>query len=378
MLLVDGSGIRMGHSRLEESFFKKRSKFSHRPVTFIEIAVMTLFVFSALGQATLSYAATPVGGHSVTTESSHVSSSSTVTSNGVEEPYIIMQVASSSNPNEVYLVTGAQLAQRVVGGAIKSYFYLYINTGTTFAVNTSGVVSKQTITGYSTNNMYWNVQVPPSSGSSSFYGTLGQDLDTGATSNTLSEWQWADLNYGGGGKPISYTGSYDGGGPTACYVYSNNQIRESVYVIIVNSASKAIYNVIGGVLIQQTIDGVASTTFIALVSGSQGKLVTSGDNKDCPIVTNPVSTPSLRWYVRTPPVKGAIPGATITGNFGITGTVGAGIAKASEDGNMELLQFVDRSFQTGYIPNEGCATCVSMLESTNPVGDATAPWPGPT
>ena len=299
-----------------------------------------------------------------------------VSSDGNEEPYLLMQVAASSNPNLVYQITGAQIAQRVVSGAYKSYFYLFINTGMTFAVNTTGAVARTTITGYNTNNLYWNVQTPPTSGGTSFYATVGQDLDLGATSNTLSEWQWSDLNWGGGGKPISYTGSYDEGGPTACHVYSNNQLRESVYVIIVDSSSKAVYIMTGAVLIQQNVNGVESTTFVALVSGSQGKLVTSGDKTDCPEVQNPSTTPSLRWYVRTPPVQGAIPGATITGNFGITGTIGAGIARASENGNMELLQFVDRTFQTGFIPNADSPTDVSILESTNPVNGATAPWPG--
>jgi hypothetical protein len=288
-----------------------------------------------------------------------------------------MQVALASDPNEVFEITGGQLAQRVVGSADKNYFYLYIDSSVTFPVNTTGETVNDLISGYGTNNLYWNVQTPPtSSGETSFYGTVGQDLDLGATSNTLSEWQWSDLNWGGGGQPISYTGSYDGGGPTACYTYSNNQIRESVYVIVVNSASQDVYILTGASLIQQDIKGVDSTTFVALVSGTQGRLVTSGDSKDCPEVINPASTPSLRWYVRTPPVSGAISGATITGNFGITGTLGGGIARASENGNMEFLQFVDRTFQTGYIPNQGAPADISILESTNPVNDATAPWPG--
>ncbi len=285
------------------------------------------------------------------------------------------QVASASNPNQVYQITGAQIAQRLVGSAYKNYLYLYINTAKTFPVNTTGEVAKATISGYDTNNIYWNAQSPPGSGGS-FYGTVGQDLDIGATSNTLSEWQWADLNWGGGGKPISYTGSYDGGGPTACHTYSDNQLRESVYVITVDSSSKAVYLVTGVILIQQTVKGVASTTLVELVSGSQGKLVTTGDKSDCPVVSNPISSPSLRWYVRTPPVKGAIPGATITGNFGITGTLGAGVTKAPEDGNMVFEQFLDRTFQTGYIPNEGGPTDISILMSTDPVSGATAAWPG--
>jgi len=323
--------------------------------------IVTLFVISSLAQASVSFAA---------------SSGVTVTSGGAEEPYIIEQVASATNPNSVYQITGAQIAQRAVGSTYKNYIYLFINTGKTFSTNTTGQTARVTVSGYTTNNMYWNVQTPPSSGSSSFYGTVGQDLDLGATSNTLSEWQWADLNWGGGGKPISYTGSYDGGGPTACYTYSNNQERESVYVIIVDSSSKAVYTVSGAILIQQKANGVESTTLIALVSGSHGKLVTSGDKKDCPVVSNPATTPSLRWYVRTPPVKGKIPGATITGNFGITGTLGEGVTRAPENGNMVFEQFVDRAFQTGYIPNQGAPTDISILKSTDPVSGATANWPG--
>lgn len=287
-----------------------------------------------------------------------------------------MQVALSSNPNEVFQIVGAQLAQREVSGAIKNYFYLFLNPEVTFAVNSTGEVAHADISGYSTNNLYWNIQSPPSSkGGTRVYETVGQDLDLGATSNTLSEWQWVDLNTAGGSQ-ISYTGSYDGGGPTACYTYSNNQLRESVYVILVDSSDNDVYIISGAELLQQSVNGMMSTTFIALVSTAQGKLVTSNDKSDCPEVVNPASTPSLRWYVRTPPVSGAIPGATITGNFGITGTLGCQVTKASENGNMEFLQFVDRTFQTGYIPNQAAPTDISIIESTNPVTDATAPWPG--
>jgi hypothetical protein len=334
------------------------------PSVGIVLLITSLFVISMLGPSTAA------------TISFATSAGTTVMSGNVEEPYIIEQIASASNPNFVYQISGAQIVQRVVGGADKNYIYIYINTGKTFPVNTTGQVARTTVSGYQTTDMYWNVQDPPSSGGSSFCGTVGQDLDLGATSNTLSEWQWADLNYGCGQNKFTYSGSYDGGGPTACYTYSNNQERESVYVIIADSSTKAVYTVTGGVLIQQKLNGVESSTFVALVSGSNGKLVTSGDNKDCPVVTNPSTTPSLRWYVRSPPVKGKIPGETITGNFGITGTLGEGITKAPEDGNMVYEQFVDRSFQTGYIPNQGGPTDVSILMSTDPVSGATAAWPG--
>ncbi len=228
------------------SIQRKHPRQDFKALSLLEIAVVALFVLSAFSQISAAYAASPAAAPVMTVS---VNTGTSVTSGGVQEPYIIMQVASSSNPSVVYQVTGARLAQRVVGGAYKSYFYLYVNSGKTFAVNTTGEVAKDTISGYSTTNLYWNVQTPPNSGgSTSFYGTIGQDLDLGATSNTLSEWQWVDLNYGGGAKPISYTGSYDGGGPTACYVYSNNQMRESVYVIIVDSSSKTVYHITGAEL----------------------------------------------------------------------------------------------------------------------------------
>lgn len=386
----DFSRLVMSYSILGKLSVTKGGKSQLRSISFVVIAIVGLFFLSAVTQASAAYTISGTGfisnshrhgggggGGSGGGGGKSSGGSGSISSNAQEEPYIIMQVASSSNPNEVYQITGAQLAQRVVTGDYKSYFYLYINPAVTFAVNSTGETAHLTISGYNTNNFYWNVQTPPtSSGGTQFYGTVGQDLDLGATSNTLSEWQWSDLNWGGGGSSINYNGSYDGGGPTACYTYSHNQERESVYVIIVNSATQAVYDIIGGVLLQQSINGVESTTFIALISSSQGKLVTSGDKTDCPVVANPESTPSLRWYVRTPPVEGAIPGATITGNFGITGTLGAGIAKAPEDGDMMLEQFVDRTFQTGYIPNQGLPTDISILESTNPVTGATAAWPG--
>lgn len=337
-------------------------------ISCIQIAIVALFILAALSQMSGVYAASNITQKSTTS----------VTSGGVEEPYILQQVASASNPNHVYQITGAQIAQRVAGDAIKSYLYLYIDTAKTFAANTSGVVAKVTVSGYDTSNFYWNVVAAPgtSSHGGAFCATIGQDLDLGATSNTLSEWQWSDLNWGCGSPQVNLSGSYDGGGPTACYVYSENQLRESVYEIIVDSSTHAVYTITGGEMVQQDIHGVESTTLITLVSGSHGQLVTSGDKKDCSEIANPISSPSLRWYVRAPPVAGKIPGATVIGNFGITGTLGAQISTASEDGNMIFNQYVDRSFQTGYIPNEGGSTDVSILKSTNPITGATANWPG--
>jgi len=289
-----------------------------------------------------------------------------------------MQVALASNPSQVFQITGAQVAQRLVSGEYKNYFYLFVNPSEIFPVNTTGEVAEATASGYDTNNIYWNVQTPPTSGNTLNYGTVGQDLDLGATSNTLSEWQWSDLNYvfSGSVPTISYNGSYDGGGPTACNVYSNNQERHSVYVLILNSTNDESYTITGGELIQQDINGVASTNFIALVNGTQGIVSITGDTIDCPEVANPVNTPSLRWYVRTPPVAGEIPGATITGNFGITGTVGGGLAPAATTNALELFQYVDSAMQTGYIPNEGSPTDISILQSTDPVSENTASWPG--
>jgi hypothetical protein len=357
----------LDRSTTQNSGILKISKFSS-----IKMAVLALFVISTFIQASTVYAATPSSPFN--SSAALANSATSVTSNGIEEPYVVQEVASASNPNLVYQITGAQLAQRNVGGVYKSYFYLYINTAKSFTANTTGQLAHAVVSGYSTNNFYWNVQA--SSSSSSFCGTIGQDLDLGATSNTLSEWQWSDLNWGCGRNKVTLNGSYDGGGPSACYVYSNNQERESVYVIIVDSSSHAIYSVTGAVLIQQSIKGVQSTTYIALVSGSHGRLVTTGDQKDCSEVVNPISSPSLRWYVRAPPVAGKVPGATIKGNFGITGTLGASVSKAPENGNMIFNQLVDRSFQTGYIPNKGGPTDISILMSTDPVTGATASWPG--
>lgn len=348
-------------TNLMSTHFKSRRSRTFKLSLAGVIIVIFIFMFSSLAQTSISFAAT---------------AGQTVMSGGTEEPYIIQQVASSSNPNLVYQITGAQIAQRLAGGMYKSYIYVFINTRKTFAANTTGEVSRVLVSGYNTNNLYWNAQIPPTSGSSSFCGTVGQDLDLGATSNMLSEWQWANMNWDCGRNKISYSGSYDGGGPTACYTYSNNQERESVYEIIVDASSMAVYQIVGAVLIQQKVNGVESSTFITLVSSSHGRLLTSGDNKDCPIVSNPSVMPSLRWYIRTPPVNGKIPGATITGNFGITGTLGEGVTKAPENGNMVFEQFVDRAFQTGYIPNHGGTTDISILLSTDPVSGATAPWPG--
>ena len=245
-------------------------------------------------------------------------------------------------------------------------------------MNASTVTAAVVATGYSTSNVYWNIQTPPSSGTTLNYATVGQDLDLGATSNTLSEWQWTNMNYVFGGKVSSvwYTGSYDGGGPTACHVYSNNQERHSVYEEFIQTGTTKEYTITGGELVQQNINGVQSTTFVVLVSTTHSANFESGDDIDCAEVLNPISSPNLRWYVRTPPVAGEIPGATITGNFGVTGTVGAELSPASTTNALVFMQFVNRTMQTGYIPNQVCATCVSTPSSTDPVSGHTANWPG--
>ena len=173
-----------------------------------------------------------------------------------------------------------------------------------------------------------------------------------------------------------YTGSYDGGGPTACHVYSNNQERHSVYELFIQTGTTNEYTITGGELIQQTINGVESTTFVVLVSTTHSANFESGDVTDCAEVLNPISRPALRWYVRTPPVSGNITGATLTGNFGITGTMGAAMVPAATTNALIFEQFVNRTFQTGYIPNQGCATCISILGSQDPVSGNSANWPG--
>ncbi len=303
------------------------------------------------------------------------SSATTVSSNGAVYPYVVQQVAFASNPGQVFQIIGGQIGEKIVSGNNKNYLYLFVNPGKTYALNTTSEIDKVQVSGYDTDNIYWNIQSPPGSESGTMnYGTIGQDLDTGATSNTLSEWQWTDLNYvfGGGVSHISYNGSYDGGGPTACNTYSGGQERHSVYVLIVNSATDQIYTITGGMLIQQKLNGVYSTTFVTLISSPRGRLSTGGDAMDCPEILNPSSTPSMRWYVRTPPTTGV----TTPGNFGITGSLGVELTTAQTTSALVLFQFVDRSFQTGYIPNKGCTSCISMMESTNPVTGNEAEWPG--
>jgi hypothetical protein len=303
------------------------------------------------------------------------SSANTVSSNGEVYPYVVQQVAFASDPGHVFQITGAQIAERIVTTDNKNYLYLFVNPSRTFALNTTSVVDKVQVSGYDTDNIYWNIQSPPSSsGGTMNFGTIGQDLDTGATSNTLSEWQWTDLNYvfGGGISHVNYNGSYDGGGPTACNTYSGGQERHSVYVLIVNSQTDQVYTITGGMLIQQKFNGLFSTTFVTLISNTQGRLSTAGDVKDCPEIVNPSVTPSMRWYVRTPPTSGV----STLGNFGITGSLGVELTTAQTTNALVLFQFVDRTFQTGYVPNQGCTSCVTMLESTNPVTGEEAAWPG--
>ncbi len=303
------------------------------------------------------------------------SSVNSVSSNGAVYPYIVQQVAFASNPGQVLQISGGQIAEKIVTSDNKNYFYLFVNPSKTYALNTTSEIDKVQVSGYDTNNIYWNIQSPPtSSGGTMNYGTIGQDLDTGATSNTLSEWQWSDLNYvfGGGVSHVTYSGSYDGGGPTACNTYSGGQERHSVYVMIVDSATDQVYTITGGMLVQQKINGVFSTTFVTLISGTEGKLSTAGDAKDCPEILNPSTTPSLRWYVRTPPTSGV----STPGNFGITGSLGVELTTAQTTNALVLFQFVDRTFQTGFIPNQGCTSCISMMDATNPVNGENAQWPG--
>lgn len=359
-------------------------------ISFVVVLIIIIPFIIQSPQFSNAYAPGPLPGRFQTASTTETSSTSggidfpssgnVVSSSGIEEPYVVQQVAFASNPNEVFQITGAQIAQRIVTGDVKNYLYLFVNPSDTFAVNKSTEVATAQISGFDTNNIYWNIQSPPgSSGGSMNYGTVGQDLDTGATSNTLSEWQWTDLNYVFGGRvnTVNYNGSYDGGGPTACNTYSSGQERHSVYVMIVDSSTNEVYTITGGILIQQNVNGVASTTFETLLGGTQGRLSTSLDSQDCPEVANPSVTPSLRWYVRTPPIAGAVSGASITGNFGITGTLGMELTTAASTNALVIFQFVDRTFQTGYIPNQMCTSCISMLSSTNPVNGATAPWPGP-
>ena len=358
-------------------------------ITFIVVLMIIVPFVIQSPQISNAYAPGPLPSHrhthtgnststttTTTTTESFPSTGNVVSSGGVEEPYVIQQVALASDPGQVFQVMGAQIAQKVVTGDIKNYFYLFVNPSETFPVNASSIEATAQVSGFDTNNIYWNIQSPPNSGGGTLnYGTVGEDLDTGATSNTLSEWQWTNMNYvfGGHVSTINYNGSYDGGGPTACNVYSDGQQRHSVYVMVVDSQTNQVYTITGGKLIQQNVGGLQSTVFETFVSGTQGQLSTAMDNKDCPEILNPAVTPSLRWYVRTPPTSGVSP----TGNFGITGNLGLELTTSSSTNALVLFQFINRSFQTGYIPNIACPSCVTISDSTNPVTGQEAAWPGP-
>jgi len=162
------------------------------------IVVLMIFVPFMISSPQFSYANAP-GPLPVRNQSSQnsggsnnfASSANIVSSNGAVYPYVVQQVALASNPNQVFQIMGGQIAERVVTGDNKNYFYLFVNPSKTYSVNTTSESATAQVSGFNTNNIYWNVQSPPgSSGGSMNFGTIGQDLDTGATSNTLSEWQW--------------------------------------------------------------------------------------------------------------------------------------------------------------------------------------------
>lgn len=276
-----------------------------------------------------------------------------VSSLGQEQEPILTEVALNSNTHQVFQVTGAQIVLRDVGGAYKNYIYLFVNPGQTFGVNTTGLVQNQTLTGQNTNNIYWNAQTPLSSGGGTVgYGTVGQDLDP--ANNTLSLWQWANPNYVFGGRitTIPQTGSYDGGGPSFCSTYSNGQERHSVYMMIVNSASNKVYTMSGAELLEQSNGGVTSTTLVVFVNSTPSGGVGPA-TQTCPQVANPRDTPYLRWFVRSPPTN-----TGIAGNFAVIGTVGAQLGVATNTHAIKLLQFINRAWETGYMPPAFCTTCV--------------------
>ncbi|MGH2638152.1 MAG: hypothetical protein ACRDF4_02535, partial [Rhabdochlamydiaceae bacterium] len=211
----------------------------------------------------------------------------------------------------------------------------------------------QTLTGQNTNNIYWNAQTAPtSSGRTYDYGTVGQDLDP--ANGSLSLWQWANPNYvfGPSQTSIPQTGSYDGGGPSFCSTYSQGQERHSVYMMIVNSATNRVYTMSGAELLEQSNAGVTSTTFVVYVNpataGGAGP-----STQSCPVVSNPRDTPYLRWFIRSPPTTEGI-----SGNFAVIGTVGAQLNVATNTHAIQLFQFIDRTYETGYMPPAMCPTCV--------------------
>ncbi|MHB8565936.1 MAG: hypothetical protein ACYC7D_03165 [Nitrososphaerales archaeon] len=302
----------------------------------------------------------PISATSISWAINSQSQTNSVSSNGINESMILMEVVPYSSsyqvgqPIQAYTISGAQILCLL--GSSKTYCQQWIRvfidaSAPTFTVNQSNAISKLMVVQKSP-TVYWDV-TPPNS--STQYGTVGQDLDT--ANNTLSEWQWANPNHLNSGgwpsPPASMTGSFDGGSPSACSVNSGGSFHISDYTMIIDQNTGMQIRVMGAELIQSQWGSVRSAT-VALIFvnlGDEFPIQNHGPQlQSCPEVMSPTLSPQLRWFVREPPTN-----FIRSGDFGVMATIGAGLKTTTTD---QVMQFANIYSVSGYMPSEICATCV--------------------
>lgn len=299
--------------------------------------IISLFMLSAFSEISIAYDP----GSSVLHSSAATNSSTlcSVTSGGQEEEYIPTYAVNAQNHAQAYAITGANIYQNVVDRTNdKVYLLVHVHTATTFAINTSGTTASCSDSlRKQTDNIYWDAQ-DGTTGSRDF-ATVGGDLVTDSSTGLMLFDQYINVNSApGGNAPNAPSAS----SVPSCYVDTSGQERNSVYMLFVDDQDiQHSYVITGTSIAQISVGGVESTDFYVYLSSTTIGTGTSPGKTNACSMTLSKGNPDFEWAVRAPP-----PGAPVSGNYEIYGTLGANCPPNNEGTNAGIIeQFTNPSYQ---------------------------------
>jgi hypothetical protein len=329
------------------------SAFKHTHPTHTTVSTSSSTTIATSSSTTMSSSTTATStSTSTTSSSSSVSSSSSsglcfVDSQKQEQPIVYTQIVLASDHTKAVMITGGEITQRVANSQNKNYLYLYVNTAQTTPVDYSNVIQTCTISGFDTNNIYWNAQAPLSSdsipGNGLDYGTVGEDLVVNPNTGALLLDQYVDIGFqfGIGPTGLSVSSSTVYGEPPPCYIDSLGQERHSIYFMLTTSVA---YTITGAEFLEKSFNGVTSTALLIFINPSSTTSIDrSGQTKTCGVLSTSSPLSWFEWALRSPPTTNTDPG-----NYGVFGTVGGDMQPASSTSALVIEQFMDHSYQIAY------------------------------
>lgn len=299
--------------------------------------ILSLFMLSAFSQISAAYSLNSPAPHNSASPSS--STICSVTSGGQEEEYIPTYAVNAQDHSQAYAITGANVYQNVVDRTNdKVYLLVHVHTATTFQISTTGTTATcSNSTKKQTDNIYWDAQ-DGTTGARDF-ATVGGDLVTDTSTGLMLFDQYINVNSAPGGNRADVPTSSS---VPSCYVDTSGQERNSVYMLFVDDQDiQHSYVITGTSIAQISVGGVESTVFYVYLSSTTIGTGTSPGKTNACSMTLSKGIPDFEWAVRSPP-----PGAPVSGNYEIYGTLGADCPPNTDGTNAGIIeQFTNPLYQ---------------------------------